>query len=691
MVDLKSYVNILRNFDYFGVHFNLRFKNQENYKSIGGGVASIIFTFLAVYYCLIFFISFATRGQMNLIFNQNYVAPNPTINFTEKNFNLAITTSFDSNNTKVDLSSIGLYEKIYLSTIYNSKNKTKIPLSLRNCQLKDFHNLIDENKFKIIGLDTHRCIENVNDISVLGSYNDPVYRYLEYGVFINSSIFGNLSSPSVEFDSLMKKIYNTLTQNVIKVEVDSLEGTINAYNISSPMNHQIHSFLAILDPSVMQKINIEFLSINFQSDENILFENFYSKTSAIFDNYYPYSIALPDKSLVGDEYKYTLLKLYFRSSSKSTTIKRQYQKITDYLANMVGLLGQILFLFFIVFTYVNKFELENKVMNKILKYKEHIQYNQNFFLEEMKKRVFNTDKDLNLSIHEEEPSLEDQEKIDNVIGSTKTFKSARKLSKSSINNKTNKDENDVFIYSMDKTMRKDSLINGGINQIDQLWNKRKSSKKRLIIDNFIAKRMSSIIKSNRISELNGNLNTIGPNEANILQQNNKKTTDVPTSLNSPDLQNNILNLNNLQRKKETDLQTGSKINSPSPFMMPERPERNSNSSFMKNIFIAIKEQNSSQNISQECEAKEDVIEVKEDYPCESDTKKNLKTHNENQVTDHSPQNRKELRQIINDAQINKPLNLNLLEWVMTYLCCKNQKHIYQENAGIRYFKIPFTF
>ena len=56
--------------------------------------------------------------------------------------------------------------------------------------------------------------------------------------------------------------------------------------------------------------------------------------------YSSYSIEDRDKSDIYD--KHTLIIYYIKSSSKAFIYDRTYQKFTDFLANMTGILSQII-------------------------------------------------------------------------------------------------------------------------------------------------------------------------------------------------------------------------------------------------------------------------------------------------------------------------------------------------------------
>jgi len=200
MAVLKFIWETLKLFDYFGANINLRVQKEEKFTTPIGGLGSIVFTIGAFYFCLLSFISLITRGNMNLIFYEKYYQDPPKINFTEQNFNLAFSLYYDTNNSIIsNLSNLYLVEKINLVKMTNSSKKEKFPLKLRNCIEEDFYGILDSEKFKILGFNQKKCINNFQNVSVQGAYSSEVYQYIEYGISIDQNLFKGIDPKSQKF------------------------------------------------------------------------------------------------------------------------------------------------------------------------------------------------------------------------------------------------------------------------------------------------------------------------------------------------------------------------------------------------------------------------------------------------------------------------------------------------------------
>ena len=82
-----------------------------------------------------------------------------------------------------------------------------------------------------------------------------------------------------------------------------------------------------------------------------------------------------------------------------TRIDRRYKKLATYLAEFGGINSNLLLFLTIFVKFINEFWAEQKLMNKILKFKEHLKVTNpnhiNLIKEKFKKREFNTQDSFN--------------------------------------------------------------------------------------------------------------------------------------------------------------------------------------------------------------------------------------------------------------------------------------------------------
>ena len=80
----------------------------------------------------------------------------------------------------------------------------------------------------------------------------------------------------------------------------------------------------------------------------------------LFSRYEEYSLYL---GLEFNENSTEYAKVFIRADTKRTIIKRTYQKLTEFAANMSSLFSQIYLLLFITVTYLNRMLCYNSIMN----------------------------------------------------------------------------------------------------------------------------------------------------------------------------------------------------------------------------------------------------------------------------------------------------------------------------------------
>jgi hypothetical protein len=355
--------------DYFGVPFNFKFKDKEKYQSRFGGFVFIVFLFFSVVYFLLNFLQFFQRNVYTVNTSTKVVSPSPYENFTKLEFNFAFSLQWD-NNTLLDEETLKLFDLSSNKVIYkNSKDKIKTPLKFKNCTESDFYNKsIDQ--FHQLQLSQFNCLDSEDDLAIQGGFSDAIYEYIDIGIFFSKNL-------DLKDESTLKRLKDFFSQNQLKFSIYFLDTTIDVENSQSPISWYINTYVTYLDFTMLKKTNMDFSILKFSDDQNILLNKPDKKENLQLGQKQEYSASIPDRSIAPYDNNITLLKFFFRASPSITIIDRSYQKLTEFLANMGGLISNLLLVIFVVVTFFNKFWGEENILNKILKYKEHLKYKQN--------------------------------------------------------------------------------------------------------------------------------------------------------------------------------------------------------------------------------------------------------------------------------------------------------------------------
>jgi len=355
--------------DYFGVAFSFKFKNDEKYKSRFGGFVFIVFLFLSVAYFVMNFLQFFERNVYTVNTSTKIVSPAPFENFTSLQFNFAFSLQWD-NNTLLNEETMKLFDVSSNKVIFrNSKDKIKKKLNFTNCRESDFYNK-SVSQFQQLNLSHFNCIDSEEDLTIGGGFSDPIYEYIDIGVYFNKNL--NISDPTTL--TYLKEFFS---KNQIKFSIYFLDTTLDVENSVSPLSWYINTYVTYLDFAMLKKTNLDFSILSFSDDHNILFNSPKKEDNVQLGDKQEFTATIPDRAIAPYDNNISLLKFFLRASPSIKVISRSYQKLTAFLANMGGLISNILLVLFVVVTFFNKFWGEETILNKVLKYKEHLKYKQN--------------------------------------------------------------------------------------------------------------------------------------------------------------------------------------------------------------------------------------------------------------------------------------------------------------------------
>jgi hypothetical protein len=361
--------DFLKMFDYFGVYFTFRIKEKSQYQSRFGGLIFILFLLEAISYFSITFIDFWQRDSYTINYSITVTKPAPKINFFKSGFNFAYSLQYD-NDTFTNPSDLSfLQQGLILTKLENSNisKKNKTNLDTKFCEFKDFYDKIDENTFNSLNLQKFTCAKIDESVSIQGTFADPIYQYIELGILLKDEVFTN--DPNVTIN--LEYVSDFLAKNPVKLVLYWIDTTINVRDYPNPISSYIRTYLTYLDFLSVKKSNLDFSVMQFSSDSNVLIQNPEHQNSTTFMETQDFFLSSEDRLQLGSLGK-TIMKFFMRSSPKNTIIDRSYMKFTQFLANFGGLQSNILLGLFIFICFLNTFWAEQKIMNRILKFREHL-------------------------------------------------------------------------------------------------------------------------------------------------------------------------------------------------------------------------------------------------------------------------------------------------------------------------------
>jgi hypothetical protein len=356
-----SFSSITKGLDIFGVKMNFRINNKKEFRSTCGGLTSLLFIIAAAYFVIINFNYFITRSNVSLIFTNKIVDSNPKVNLTDVEFAFSFSLFFENNATD-GFDSARDYVDVNLNLVQwvGESNFMTKNIQLKKCNSSDFYN-VKPDLFQMNGIGKTMCPVISKDLNytLAGLYTDYWYQYMEIIVSLKPNVTGEM----------VDKIENFLSLNPMMATFFFLDTGIDYESSSQPLPSLINSYYTSLNINKYKKTELLFSMIEFSSDENILISNPHYFYDTTLDKFSEYSYDVNNREITKSAFSRELVKFIIKASPKNYIVNRSYQKITDYLANMSGLISQVLFILMFTINFANRKFAENKIMSKVLKYK----------------------------------------------------------------------------------------------------------------------------------------------------------------------------------------------------------------------------------------------------------------------------------------------------------------------------------
>ena len=469
---MKKIKNFLNKVDFFGVHFSFRYKNKEKYTTSIGGLCFILFLITLLFIIIYYFIPFINRENYSIIYYSMNLPKTEKIRLKDSNahFAIGLTCNIDEQDgTKAeDLLNLESRFIIYERDKNGNTNKIKEILPSHPCTYSDFNNNYNE-QVDILHLNNLQCLDNI-DYVIEGIYTDEVFTYYEFSVVSKEDNAAHY-----------QKIYKYLSGNDCYLELYYIDISFDLSNYKEPIKPYMNSLYIQLNPIALIKTNIYFMNQYFDDDDYLVFvydkkeikkQILFSRTEDI--TFFKGKNRGTEKPTDYDCYA----KFYIRADSKKTEIKRKYQKIMEFYADVYSLLLAIFYLLIFICNFINSFYAEYSLTKKIFIFKDI--KNNNFDIykkyEKIKNLIditekINTNKIpkvINHSIPFDQNSKDDLKKNiyeKEILISKSNEKEDIKSSDSKRSRKLNKEKNKILRFNIiKKDINKNNNKNKGNNQ-----------------------------------------------------------------------------------------------------------------------------------------------------------------------------------------------------------------------------------
>ena len=366
---------IIKQCDYFGTFVTFRINDEIEYKSIVGGLTSITFFILAILYTLYVGIPFIKRENIDFIFSNKIVEKEPYINLTEVGFNMGFGIQYQDDATPAIDDFIEYYNySLMLKEWIGEDTIIEFPFGLKSCTHSDFFNLLNDT-FDLNELEKMLCpiLNESTNYTLDGLYTDDYYKFFEIEIKLTDKGMGNLSS-----------VKNKMQSRPIEMAVYFIDTAIHYQNRTNPLPPYINYVKKGLDLNFIKTTEISISTIEFTNDENLFFDNSHTIIDASFDKDEDTFHLVASRE---DQNENMVGKFIIKASAKVLVLNRSYQKLPSFIADLTGILEEILLIILLLINIMERQAIDNKLVHKMLKIKGSKYYDVDYFL-----NVFNRDK-----------------------------------------------------------------------------------------------------------------------------------------------------------------------------------------------------------------------------------------------------------------------------------------------------------
>ena len=351
--------------DVFGVPMTFRYKTKDSYTTSLGGFTMMIFCVLVSFFVIYYFIKFINKENFTTIYYTVNIPKTDTIKLKDSKATFTVGLDCESNGRfKVDdVLKLEVRYVNYTKTIEGIYNKNKTLLSTHFCSHKDFYDAYNDS-FDRLNLHKFQCLDDYEG-SIGGIYSDHIFTYYEFSVVSKYNTEENFNN-----------IDEFLFQNDCKLQIVYPDITIDLNNYKNPIKSYLNDIFIQLNPTLFIKRNIFFMNQYLKDDDDLILgifeEQNYSFITTLYSRYEEYALYIGlNRGLNKPPNYINYAKLYLRADTKKTDIRRTYQNIMEFYADVSSLLLGIFRLLIIIINYFNNFYAEYSFSKRIFILKDY--------------------------------------------------------------------------------------------------------------------------------------------------------------------------------------------------------------------------------------------------------------------------------------------------------------------------------
>jgi len=373
----SEFKHLIRYCDIFGILVTFRINDKVKYKSIDGGVISLIFFVYSIFFTIYLGIPFIKRKNIDFIYSNKIIESQPFINLTETNFILAFGIQFQRNSSPAINNFLDYFNYSIILKESNEKNSlNNIYLGIKKCEYSNFEDILNQSFYRN-NIDEMYCpiINNSINFTLDGLYTDNYFKYIEIDINLTEYGINNL-----------EKVRTFMQNSPIEMAIFFLDTGIDFQNRKNPLPTYINYVTKGLDLFFLKTTELYFSTIEFNNDEHLIFTRGKKKIDSMFDKSEDSFHFITSRSDVNE---YEIGKFILKASTKEIILSRKYQKLPSFVGQLSGVIEQAYFILFLIVTFIERQAIENKLIHKMLKMNGSKNYDMDYYLNTFHKEIIN--------------------------------------------------------------------------------------------------------------------------------------------------------------------------------------------------------------------------------------------------------------------------------------------------------------
>ena len=484
----KKCSSLYKKINLFPTYITFHFNNSHSFRSIFGGIITIIFLFVIVTFFSYHAYVFLFKLKIEYIHSNTIVDNCPFINLTNIKFNLGFGLQFTLNGSNA-FDSYKKYFDYSMSInewIDGPSTIKKYIFKLKYCDIKDFDYDVNDT-FYNIKLNKFYCpiINETTNYTLEGLYTDKYFKFIEIIFKLNEYSKNNLD----EVKEFMKN-------NPVEMIIYLMDSSIDYENRLNPISKYINEINKWLDFENRKETQITYSDVEFEDDQHYYLNSIKKINIAYLDNNVDTFRFVKRNENLDDEILGTFI---IKASYRKIKYKRIYQKLPSFLAHVSGLIELTYLISFFIVRFLDKILIDKIIINKMFKFRGNNNFNFDYLKilcreDELKNNKLKN----NNNFYYQNKKIDDEIDNENYNNNNEfVISSQRTINNNEINNKNikyNNYFNKINVYSIKK-----KTINENANSF-QNKNNTKSSNLKFI--NYFNKQLLNQNKKENKTKVN---------------------------------------------------------------------------------------------------------------------------------------------------------------------------------------------